>query len=175
TRAGGARRKQGDHSDRRSGDGRHPLDHRFWQHAPAGSPRGRFLDSPVPRSDTRARIESPSHLWTGASMDASHALLKELCDGFGPPGHESEIAGMMQKHLRGLGEVSRDGLGSVICRKKGSADEPRVLVAGHMDEVGFMVKGITPEGFIKFLPMGGWWGHVVLAQKVRIRTQKGDV
>jgi putative aminopeptidase FrvX len=108
-------------------------------------------------------------------MDASHALLKELCEGFGPPGHETEIAGMMRKHLKGLGEVTKDGLGSVICTKRGTADEPRVLVAGHMDEVGFMVKGITPEGFIKFLPMGGWWGHVVLAQKVRIRTQKGDV
>jgi putative aminopeptidase FrvX len=108
-------------------------------------------------------------------MDASQALLKELCEGFGPPGHETEIAGMMKKHLRGLGEVTQDGLGSIICRKKGTADEPRMLVAGHMDEVGFMVKGITPEGFIKFLPMGGWWGHVVLAQKVRIRTKKGDV
>lgn len=108
-------------------------------------------------------------------MDASHALLKELCEGFGPPGHETEIAGLMKKHLRGLGEVTQDGLGSIICRKKGTADEPRVMIAGHMDEVGFMVKGITPEGFIKFLPMGGWWGHVVLAQKVRIRTRKGDV
>jgi len=108
-------------------------------------------------------------------MDSSHALLKELCEGFGPPGHEDEIARIMKKHLRGLGEVSLDGLGSVVCKKKGAADEPRVMVAGHMDEVGFMVKGITPEGFIKFLPMGGWWGHVVLAQKVRIRTRKGDV
>ena len=108
-------------------------------------------------------------------MDDSHALLKELCEAFGPPGHETEIADLMKKRLRGLGEVTQDGLGSVICKKKGTADEPRLLVAGHMDEVGFMVKGITPEGFIKFLPMGGWWGHVVLAQKVRIRTRKGDV
>ena len=108
-------------------------------------------------------------------MDSSHALLKELCEGFGPPGHETEIAGIMKKHLRGLGEVSMDGLGSIVCKKKGTAEEPRVMVAGHMDEVGFMVKGITAEGFIKFLPMGGWWGHVVLAQKVRIRTRKGDV
>jgi putative aminopeptidase FrvX len=108
-------------------------------------------------------------------MDATYSLLKELTEGFGPPGHETEIAKLMRKHLKGLGEISQDGLGSVICRKQGSAAEPRVMVAGHMDEVGFMVKGITPEGFIKFLPMGGWWGHVLLAQKVRIRTQKGDV
>jgi endoglucanase len=108
-------------------------------------------------------------------MDATFSLLKELCEAFGPPGHESEIAGIMKKQLKGLGEVSMDGLGSVICKKRGSADDPRIMVAGHMDEVGFMVKGITPEGFIKFLPMGGWWGHVVLAQRVRIRTKKGDI
>ncbi|HEU4334594.1 MAG TPA: M42 family metallopeptidase [Candidatus Eisenbacteria bacterium] len=108
-------------------------------------------------------------------MDATYSLYKELCEGFGPPGHETEIAGIMKKHLKGLGEVSQDGLGSIVCKKRGSADEPRVMVAGHMDEVGFMVKGVTPEGFIKFLPMGGWWGHVLLAQRVRIRTRKGDV
>lgn len=108
-------------------------------------------------------------------MDATHALLKDLTEGFGPPGFEGEIAGLMRKHLKGLGEISQDGLGSIICKKKGTSAEPRVLVGGHMDEVGFMVKGITPEGFIKFLPMGGWWGHVLLAQRVKIRTKKGDV
>jgi len=46
---------------------------------------------------------------------------------------------------------------------------------GHLDEVAFMVKCITKEGFIKFLPLGGWWGHVVLAQRLIIKTRKGDV
>jgi endoglucanase len=108
-------------------------------------------------------------------MDASQTLLKELTEAFGPPGHESEIAAILKKHLRGLGTVTQDRLGSVICRQNGKADEPRIMMAGHMDEVGFMVKGVTKEGFVKFLPMGGWWGHVLLAQKVRIRTAKGDV
>jgi len=108
-------------------------------------------------------------------MDGSQALLKELTEAFGPPGHESEVAGILKKHLRGLGSVTQDRLGSVICRQNGKSDEPRIMMAGHMDEVGFMVKGITKEGFIKFLPMGGWWGHVLLAHKVRIRTAKGDV
>ncbi len=108
-------------------------------------------------------------------MDATYSLLKELCEAFGPPGHEDEVAALMKKHLKGLGEFSKDGLGSVICKKRGSADEPRIMVAGHLDEVGWMVKGITAEGFIKFLPMGGWWGHVMLAQRVKIRTKKGDI
>lgn len=108
-------------------------------------------------------------------MDATYSLLKELCEAFGPPGHEGDVAVIMKKHLKGLGDYSQDGLGSVICKKRGAADDPRIMVAGHMDEVGFMVKGITAEGFIKFLPMGGWWGHVVLAQRVKIRTKKGDI
>jgi endoglucanase len=49
------------------------------------------------------------------------------------------------------------------------------MLAGHLDEVGFMVKSITKEGYIKFLPLGGWWGHVVLAQRLIIKTRKGDV
>src|SRR5882762_6965631 len=88
-------------------------------------------------------------------MDASHSLLKELTEAFGPPGHESEIAGLMKKHLRGLGTVTQDRLGSVICKQNGKVEEPRIMMAGHMDEVGFIVKGVTKEGFIKFLPMGG--------------------
>ncbi|MDT8299802.1 MAG: M42 family metallopeptidase, partial [Spirochaetaceae bacterium] len=59
--------------------------------------------------------------------------------------------------------------------KKGTAADPRVMVVGHMDEIGFMVKEISKEGYIKFLPLGGWWGHVALGQRMRIMTSKGPV
>jgi endoglucanase len=49
------------------------------------------------------------------------------------------------------------------------------MLMGHLDEVAFMVKSITKEGFVKFLPLGGWWGHVVLGQRLIIKTRKGDV
>jgi endoglucanase len=49
------------------------------------------------------------------------------------------------------------------------------MLAGHLDEVGFMVKSVTKEGFVRFLPLGGWWGHVVLAQRLVIKTRRGDV
>jgi endoglucanase len=49
------------------------------------------------------------------------------------------------------------------------------MLAGHLDEIGFMVKSVTKGGFVKFLQLGGWWGHVVLAQRLRIKTRKGDV
>ena len=49
------------------------------------------------------------------------------------------------------------------------------MLAGHMDEIGFMVKQITPEGFIKFLPLGGWFDQVLLGQRVIVQSNKGDV
>ena len=108
-------------------------------------------------------------------MDETEKMLKTLTEATGVSGYESEVRGVIRQYFKPFGELSTDNMGSLICRKAGTASEPRIVLAGHMDEVGFMVKSITKEGFIKFLPMGGWWGHVVLAQKVRIRTRKGDV
>ena len=103
------------------------------------------------------------------------AFLKELVEAHGAPGHEGAVAEVLERHLEGVGAVTRDRLGSLVCEKKGSSEKPRVMLAGHLDEVGFLVKSITKEGYIKFLPLGGWWGHVVLAQRLIIRTRKGDV
>ena len=50
---------------------------------------------------------------------------------------------------------------------------PRVMVAGHMDEVGFLVQNITPDGFLQFVAVGGWWEHSLLSQRVEILTRKG--
>jgi endoglucanase len=77
--------------------------------------------------------------------------------------------------MESYGELSQDKIGSVICCKVGSSDKPRIMLAGHMDEIGFMVKQVTPEGFIKFIPLGGWFDQVLLGQRVIIQTAKGDV
>jgi endoglucanase len=108
-------------------------------------------------------------------MDRTAEFLKDLVEAHGAPGFESNVAGVMERYLKGIGGFSRDRLGSFICEKKGSSERPRVMRAGHLDEVGFMVKSVTKEGFVKFLPLGGWWGHVVLAQRLIIKTRKGDV
>jgi endoglucanase len=108
-------------------------------------------------------------------MDRTQQFLKDLVDAHGAPGFESSVATVMQGYLRDVGPITRDKLGSFICEKRGTSDGPRVMLAGHLDEVGFMVKSVTKEGFIKFLPLGGWWGHVVLAQRLIIKTRKGDV
>ena len=103
------------------------------------------------------------------------ALLKELSEIPGAPGSEGAVREAIERHVRGLAEISTDRLGSIICAKKGTADSPRVMLPGHMDEIGFMVSAITKDGFLKFAPMGGWWTQVMLAQKVRVETVKGPV
>ena len=108
-------------------------------------------------------------------MDRTLEYLKELVDAHGVPGFEDDVAAVMQKQLKGVGSVTKDRLGSFICEKVGDAKGPKVMLAGHLDEVGFMVRSVTKEGFVKFLPLGGWWGHVVLGQRLIIKTRKGDV
>lgn len=107
--------------------------------------------------------------------DKTIELLRELTEAPAISGYEQEVREIIRKHLRGMTTIEQDRLGSIVCRKNGEAEKPRIMLAGHMDEIGFIVKLITEEGFIKFSPVGGWWGHVMLAQRVVIKTRKGDV
>jgi endoglucanase len=108
-------------------------------------------------------------------MDKTELLLKELTESEGVAGYEAETSKVVRKYFEPLGEVLEDKLGSLICRKEGRAQEPRVMLVGHMDEIGFMVKLITKEGFLRFTPLGGWWDQVLLGHRVHVKTNKGDV
>lgn len=108
-------------------------------------------------------------------MDSIESLLKELTETPGVPGYESPIRAVVRKYLQPLGELRQDKIGSVICEKRGTSEAPRVMLVGHMDEIGFMVKQITKEGFLKFLPLGGWFDQVLLGQRLVIKTTNGDV
>jgi putative aminopeptidase FrvX len=108
-------------------------------------------------------------------MDNTETLLKELTEVSGVSGYEGEIRKTIRRYLEPIGEISHDKLGSLVCKKVGDSAEPKVMLAAHMDECGFMVQRITKEGFIKFAPLGGWWDHVLMAQRIRIHTVKGDV
>lgn len=108
-------------------------------------------------------------------MDERLKLLKEISEVPGVPGFEDEVRALIRERMTGLAEVSRDNLGSVICKKTGSSEAPRIMMAGHMDEIGMMVTYITKEGFLKFQTLGGWWDQVMLAQRVVIKTSLGDV
>jgi len=100
------------------------------------------------------------------------SLLRELTEAHSVSGHEDEVRAIFVDELADCGELSADRNGSVFC-EVGDAG-PRVLVAGHMDEVGFMVQNITADGFIQFVAIGGWWEHNLLSQRVEILTRGGE-
>jgi putative aminopeptidase FrvX len=103
-------------------------------------------------------------------------LFKTLTELPGAPGNEHAVRQFMRQELsKYADEIVQDRLGGIFGVKRGNENGPVVMVAGHMDEVGFMVTSITENGMIRFQPLGGWWSQVLLAQRVQIITENGPV
>lgn len=102
------------------------------------------------------------------------ALFKTLTELQGAAGNEHLVRKFMRNELEQYAdEVVQDNLGGIFGVKKGSG--PKIMVAGHMDEVGFMITQITKNGLLRFQTLGGWWSQVLLAQRVQIMTDNGPV
>ncbi len=111
-----------------------------------------------------------------SKLDKTLTMLKDLTDANGISGHEKEARDVMEKYIKDAAdEVYTDHLGSLIAKKNGNVNGPKVMVAGHLDEVGFMVTRIDDKGFLYFQTIGGWWSQVMLAQRVTIMTTKGNL
>jgi endoglucanase len=120
----------------------------------------------------------PRHALRAAAQpkDETARLLEELSNAPGPSGFEGPVREILGRELRAAGlQVSTDGLGSVIGILRGSSDSPRIMLAAHMDEVGAMVRFVTPEGMVKFQLLGGWLDQALADQRWTILTQKGPV
>lgn len=103
-------------------------------------------------------------------------LFKTLTELPGTSGFEDQVRAFMREELTEVSdEVVQDNLGSIFGVRKGGEGAPTVMVAGHMDEVGFMVTQITENGMLRFQTLGGWWSQVLLAQRVEIMTEQGPI
>jgi putative aminopeptidase FrvX len=102
-------------------------------------------------------------------------LLKRLCEAAGIPGYELEVRRIVEEALEGyVDSVSTDALGNVIAHKAG--DGPVVVIAGHMDEIGFFVSHIEEKtGFLRINPAGGFDPVNLVAQRVIVHTESGDL
>lgn len=107
-------------------------------------------------------------------METTNAWLKELTEMPGVSGYEQKVKDLLKRRLSGKAEVSYDKIGSIIFKKPGNGQAPKIMLASHMDEIGFMVKYITKEGFLKFTTLGGWWEQVMLGQRVTVFSAKGE-
>ena len=107
--------------------------------------------------------------------DTSIELLKSLTQADGIPGYETEVREIFRDTLTDVGPINTDRLGSIFCTHAGAAEYPRIVLDSHLDEIGFVVQNVTDNGFVKFLPLGGWWAHTLLAQRMTITTKLGKV
>ena len=102
-------------------------------------------------------------------------LLRTLTELDGVPGFEREVRDFMRSQLEGAVEFQSDNLGSLICKKAGSEEHPRIMIPAHMDEIGFVVKDIDETGCLRFATLGGWLDQVMLGHEVVVKTRKGDL
>ncbi|MDQ3048106.1 MAG: M42 family metallopeptidase [Bacteroidota bacterium] len=102
-------------------------------------------------------------------------LLKEICEVAGAPGHEQRVREIVLREVNRLADkVSIDNMGNVTAFKKGKKDK-KVMIAAHMDEIGFIVTHIDDYGFLRFIPLGGFDPKTLTAQRVIVHGKKDIV
>lgn len=100
-------------------------------------------------------------------------LLKRLCEAPGIAGREERVRAIVIEELRPLvDELRVDRLGNVAATRRGNG--PRVMIAAHMDEIGFFVSHIDDRGFLRLQPVGGFDARVLIAQRVLVHGFAGD-
>ncbi len=103
-------------------------------------------------------------------------LLEELTNSFGPSGFEWEVQSKLKEYVQSFSDrILQDKSGSLIFTSDSDEQGPKIMIAGHIDEIGFQVASITKDGFIKFHQLGGWWDQTLLSQRVKIRTIEGKL
>jgi len=100
------------------------------------------------------------------------ALLKNICETPGTSGFENAIRNTIVDIVKPLvDEVTIDAIGNIIAFKKGKSNK-KLMIPAHMDEIGFIVKHIDKDGFIKVNPIGGFDPKTLTAQRVIIHGKK---
>ncbi|MCS7050621.1 MAG: M42 family metallopeptidase, partial [Thermomicrobium sp.] len=109
-----------------------------------------------------------------SAMELDWELLRRLCETPGIPGQEERVATVVREALaRLVDHVQTDALGNLIGLRRGRVDR-RVMLAAHMDEIGFLVRHIDEHGFVRLQPVGGFDPRVLVAQRVHIWPRDGE-
>ncbi|MCK4535920.1 MAG: M42 family peptidase, partial [Desulfuromonadales bacterium] len=104
------------------------------------------------------------------------AFFKELIEAPSPSGFEQPAQRVIRRELNGVADdIQTDVMGNVIARINGPEGAPRLMLAGHCDEIGFMVKYIDDQGFLYFSPVGGVDAHLVPGQRVTVHSTGGPL
>lgn len=108
-------------------------------------------------------------------MKNTLVLMEELTQLIGVAGDERSVSQCMKKHMEPFcDDIVYDNLGSLFAVKRcGKENAKKVMVSGHMDEVGFMITSISKNGLLKFILIGGIDGASLHSQRVRIKVANG--
>ena len=99
-------------------------------------------------------------------------LLRELTEARGVPGYEDDVREIVRREFEErVDRVRTDAMGNVVGTIEGESDYS-VAVAAHMDEIGFMVRHVTDEGFVQVDPLGGFDARVLRAQRVTVHGEE---
>ena len=110
----------------------------------------------------------------GQVSDPTMQLLQKLSDAPGPPGAEEPVRAIMVPIMKPLAaKLTYDGMGSVIAQAGSTG--PRITIDAHMDELGGMVRRITPNGFLTMQMLGGWLDQALVDQRWIVLGSKGPV
>jgi putative aminopeptidase FrvX len=107
--------------------------------------------------------------------DRTVGLLQRLSDAAGPPGAEEPVRAIMVPEMKPYvtEPIRYDGMGSVIAQQGKTG--PRIMIDAHMDELGGMVRRVTPTGFLTMQMLGGWLDQALVDQRWIIIGSKGPV
>ena len=109
-----------------------------------------------------------------AAQDKTVDLLRRLADAPGPPGFEEPVRKIMVEEMKPLAtSITYDGMGSILATQ-GTAG-PKIMVDAHMDELGGVIRRITPRGLLTMQMLGGWLDQALVDQRWIIIGSKGPV
>ncbi len=102
-------------------------------------------------------------------------LFRRLVEAHGVPGYEDAVRAIVREELKDICDLTVDTMGNLICHKAGKPGAKKLMLAAHMDEIGFIVKFIDDKGFIRIQPLGGWDPRQMNSQRVFVHTQNGPL
>ena len=108
-------------------------------------------------------------------VQLNQEFLTALLQAVGPSGFEDDAAGVWMEEARTFADrVERDTHGNAYATIN-PGGSPRLLLAGHMDEIGLIVNHIDEKGYVYVKGLGGWDPQVLIGQRVRFKGLQGDV
>src|ERR687886_2779809 len=106
--------------------------------------------------------------------ETSYDFLKKLLSMPGPSGNEEAAASAWRAEAEKFAEVRGDRMGNSFATLNGGG-APRVMLSGHIDEIGLMITHVEEGGLLRFQGVGGWDPQVLVGQRVLVQTDNGEV